>query len=94
MKALDKTNEELCVLAQQGDADAADRLVRQCLPFIRQQANRLWLRMGLEGKTVVMDPEDLVQEGCSDILAEAKQINAERAAKAEAEFIEDEATQA
>ena len=68
MKAPDKTNEELCLLAQQGNAVAADQLVRQCLPFIRQQANRLWLRMGLEGKTAVMDQEDLVQEGCIGLL--------------------------
>lgn len=68
MRAPDKSNEELCLLAQQGDADAADRLVRQCLPFIRQQANRVWLRMGLEGKTTVMDQEDLVQEGCIGLL--------------------------
>lgn len=68
MKAPDKTNEELCVLAQQGDEDAADQLVRQCLSFIRQQANRVWLRMGLEGKTAVMDQEDLVQEGCIGLL--------------------------
>lgn len=68
MKAPDKTNEELCVLAQQGDEDAADQLVRQCLSFIRQQANRVWLRMGLEGKTAVIDQEDLVQEGCIGLL--------------------------
>lgn len=68
MRAPDKSNEELCVLAQQGDADAADQLVRQCLPFIRQHANRLWLRMGLEGKTAVMDQEDLAQEGCIGLL--------------------------
>ena len=68
MKPPDKSNEELCVLAQQGDADAADQLVRQCLPFIRQQANRLWLRMGLEGKTAVIDQEDLAQEGCIGLL--------------------------
>ena len=65
---LEKNNEELCVLAQQGNAEAGDQLVRQCLPFIRQQANRLWLRMGLEGKTAVMDQEDLVQEGCIGLL--------------------------
>ena len=44
----------------------------------------------LRCKDEVMREVELVQEGCSDILAEAKQINAERAAKAEAEFIEDE----
>ena len=65
---LEKNNEELCVLAQQGNAEAGDQLVRQCLPFIRQKANRLWLRMGLEGKTAVMDQEDLVQEGCIGLL--------------------------
>ena len=65
---LEKNNEELCVLAQQGNAEAGDQLVRQCLPFIRQQANRLWLRMGLEGKTAVMHQEDLVQEGCIGLL--------------------------
>ena len=42
----------------------------------------------------VMRNVELVQDGCADILADAKQINADRAAKAEAEFIEDEATQA
>ncbi len=68
MKSPDKSNEELCVLAQQGNAEAADQLIRQCLPFIRQQANRLWFRMGLEGKTAVMDQEDLVQEGCIGLL--------------------------
>lgn len=68
MKAPDKSNEELCVLAQQSNAAAADQLVRQCLPFIRQQASRLWLRMGLEGKTAVIDQEDLVQEGCIGLL--------------------------
>ena len=42
----------------------------------------------------VMRHVDLVQEGCSDILADAKTINAERAAKAEAAVIEDEAARA
>jgi hypothetical protein len=37
---------------------------------------------------------DLVQEGCSDILADAKTINSERAAKAETAVIEDEAAKA
>ena len=68
MKPLDRSNEELCVLAQQGSADAADQLVRQCLPFIRQQAYRLWFRMGLQEKTAVIDQEDLVQEGCIGLL--------------------------
>ena len=39
----------------------------------------------------VMRHVDLVQEGCSDVLADAKAINAERAAKAEDAVIEDAA---
>ena len=34
---------------------------------------------------------ELVQEGCSDILADAKQINEDRRRLEEAEFIEDSA---
>ena len=38
-----------------------------------------------------MKQVELVQEGCSDILADAKQINADREKEAEAEFIEESA---
>lgn len=44
----------------------------------------------LRCKDEVMRNVELVQDGCADILADAKQINADRAAKAEAEFIETE----
>ena len=37
----------------------------------------------------VMHDVEMVQEGCADILAEAKEINLRRAEQAEAEFIED-----
>lgn len=40
----------------------------------------------------VMRCVEQVQDGCSDILADAKQINTAREAKAEAEFIETEVT--
>lgn len=43
----------------------------------------------LRCKDEVMKQVELVQEGCSDILADAKQINAERAKKEEAKFIEE-----
>lgn len=39
----------------------------------------------------IMKHVELVQEGCSDILADAKQINADREKVAEAEFIEESA---
>ena len=43
----------------------------------------------LRCKDQVMKDVEAVQEGCSDILEDAKQINAKRAAKAEAEYIEE-----
>ncbi len=44
----------------------------------------------LRCKDDVMRCVEQVQDGCSDILADAKQINTERAAKAEAAYIENE----
>lgn len=43
----------------------------------------------LRCKDQVMHDVETVQENCADILADAKAINEERAAKAEAAFIED-----
>ena len=43
----------------------------------------------LHCKDQVMRDVESVQEGCSDILADAKQINAERERAEEAEFIEE-----
>ena len=48
----------------------------------------------LRCKDEIMKNVELVQDGCSDILADAKQINAEREAKAETEFIETEVKEA
>ena len=45
----------------------------------------------LRCKDEVMKQVELVQEGCSDILADARQINAEREKALEAEFIEESA---
>ena len=47
----------------------------------------------LRCKEEVMKNVELVQDGCADVLADAKQINASRAHKAEAEFIETEVTE-
>ena len=46
----------------------------------------------LRCKDQVMRDVETVQEACSDILADAKIINEERAAAAEASFIEDTVT--
>ena len=45
----------------------------------------------LRCKNEIMKHVELVQEGCSDILADAKQINANREKAAETEFIEESA---
>ena len=47
----------------------------------------------LRCKDEVMKQVELVQEGCSDILADAKQINAEREKKEKAQFIEESAAE-
>ncbi len=44
----------------------------------------------LRCKDEVMKQVELVQESCSDILADAKQINANREKASEAEYIEDD----
>ena len=46
----------------------------------------------LRCKDQIMRDVETVQETCSDIVADAKIINEERAAEAEASFIEDTAT--
>ncbi len=45
----------------------------------------------LRCKDQIMRDVETVQESCSDILADAKQINADREKAAEAEFIEESA---
>ena len=45
----------------------------------------------LRCKDEVMKQVELIQEGCTDILADAKQINAEREKAEEPEFIEESA---
>ena len=47
----------------------------------------------LRCKDSVMETVDTVQENCSDILADARSINEQRAAAEEKEFIEDSSDQ-
>jgi len=47
----------------------------------------------LRCKDTVMETVDTVQENCSDILADARSINEQRAAADEKEFIEDSSNQ-
>ena len=42
------TNEQLCVLAQKGDVQAQEQLVRNNLGYIRKTANELYISNNLE----------------------------------------------
>lgn len=41
-----KTNEQLCVLAQRGDAQAQEQLVKNNLGYIQKLANELYQSVG------------------------------------------------
>ena len=63
MKTQDMNNEQLCALAQAGDADALNQLVENNLPFINSTAESLWnLRSDMSRFWGLM-PDDLAQEG-------------------------------
>ena len=63
MKTQDMNNEQLCALAQAGDADALNQLVENNLPFINSTAYSIWnLRSDMSRFWGLM-PDDLAQEG-------------------------------
>ncbi len=62
------SNEQLCVLAQNGDTSARDILLENNLPFIRKNANEIYFGMKLGETDLCIDKEDLEQEGCLGLL--------------------------
>jgi len=68
MLKLALTNEQLCVLAQQGDEAARELLIEKNMGFIRQTANRIYADMAVAGSDLTVTPDDLVQEGCLGLL--------------------------
>ena len=56
------TNEQLCVLAQKGDVQAQEQLVRNNLGYIRKNANELYISNNLENSELGIDRDDLIQE--------------------------------
>lgn len=66
MKA--KTNEQLCVLAQQGNAQAQEKLIQKNLDYIRKIANELYRSVGLGNSGLGIDRNDLIQEGSIGLL--------------------------
>lgn len=63
-----KTNEQLCVLAQRGDAQAQEQLVQNNLGYIQKVANELYQSVGLGNSELGIDHDDLIQEGSIGLL--------------------------
>ena len=68
MNPASMTNEQLCALAQKGDAHAADLLLEHNSGFIRKTASEIFLRSNLAESDLSIEPGDLEQEGCIGLL--------------------------
>lgn len=62
------SNEELCASARRGDAGARNELVENNLGFIRKTANELWSSQRELNTALLLDREDLEQEGALGLL--------------------------
>lgn len=56
-------NEQLCALAQKGDTEARDLLLKNNLGFIRKTANEIYLKSNLAESDLSTGTSDLEQEG-------------------------------
>ena len=63
MKLLKMTNEELCVLAKNGDVTAQEILIKNNIGFITEIANDLFSEYGLKTGSLRISLDDLIQEG-------------------------------
>ena len=61
-------NEQLCALAQKGDTEARDPLLKNNLGFIRKTANEIYLKSNLAESDLSTETSDLEQEGCLGLL--------------------------
>ena len=57
------TNEQLCALTKQGNADAQNLLIENNLRFIKKTAFEVWNTRAQFNRSLCIDVEDLVQEG-------------------------------
>lgn len=76
-----RTNEQLCALAQKGDTEARSLLVEQNAGFLRKTAGELYQSMNLAQSNLCVDCEDLVQEGSIGLLSAAAGFDAARGIK-------------
>lgn len=57
------SNEQLCILAQQGDVAAQNLLIENNLPYIKKTAYELWNTQVELNRSIGIMQEDLIQEG-------------------------------
>ena len=57
------TNEQLCALAKQGDADAQNLLIENNLRFIKKTAYEVWSAQAELNRSLRISLDDLAQEG-------------------------------
>ena len=62
------TNEQLCVLAKQGDAEAQNLLIENNLRFIKKTAYEVWSAQEELNRSLQILLDDLVQEGSLGLL--------------------------
>ena len=74
---MEPTNEQLCVLAQGGDAEAQSRLLENNFAFVQKKAFEL---IG-QYKDCRLDADDLAQEGCFGLLEAIGRFDPERGTK-------------
>lgn len=63
MKIGQRTNERLCALAKQGDAEAQNLLIENNLRFIKKTAYEVWSAQAEFNRSLQISLDDLVQEG-------------------------------
>lgn len=61
-------NERLCALAQKGDTEARDLLLKNNMGFIRKTANEIYMKSNLAESDLSTETSDLEQEGCLGLL--------------------------
>ena len=63
MKRHQISNEQLCVLAKQGDVSAQNMIIENNLPFIKKIAYEIWNSQAQVNHSLQISVDDLIQEG-------------------------------
>ncbi|MCD8344939.1 MAG: sigma-70 family RNA polymerase sigma factor [Oscillospiraceae bacterium] len=73
-----QSNEQLCALAQNGDKNARNLLLENNIGFISKTANEIYVKMNLGESELVIDRDDLEQEGCIGLLNAIPRFDGEK----------------